>query len=269
MTRLRDLEQVHALIDEIAQTLDPESRYISELRAIVNDVADTQELSARLRQGSRGQRHAGPDVFDTMSLRDQIRANLITPETALFRFAEGELEVLVQQLLPHMSGAPVRTLIVPCSHGEEAYTVAAFMLKQAAPFRIRAFDVQPALIEEARTGRLTFGYPLEYLDSPGYVSGHVLDHIQFDVGDAFALPLEPGARFELVLCRNFIGYFIPDKATELVTALARRVADNGVLVLDSFCITKMPELLAPLRAAGLQQHARHPVFSRAAASSEN
>jgi len=269
MTQLRTLAHVHQLIDRIAATLDPESRYITELRAIVDQSTDVDDLSARLQQGCRGQRHAGPDVFAAMSVEDQVRANLITPETALFRFAEGELEVLVDELLPHLNGAPVRTLIVPCSHGEEAYTVAAFMLKQRAPFTLRAFDIQPALIEEARTGRLTFGYPLDYLDSPGYVATHVLNKIRFDIGDAFDLPLDATDTFELVLCRNFIGYFVPEVASRLVVSLANRMASKGVLVLDSFCIAKMPELSTALASAGLSRRNRHPVFSRIPLGREN
>jgi chemotaxis methyl-accepting protein methylase len=150
---------------------------------------------------------------------------------------------------------------VPCSHGEEAFTIASYLLKVNVDFSIRAFDIQRALIDEARSGRLTFGYPIHLLRSPGYVAESVLSRIRFEVGDAFALPLavdEPA--FDVVLCRNFVGYFTPSRAAELVRALAARVAPGGALFLDSFCIQKMPELVSMLIELGARAHKGRPVF---------
>ncbi len=260
-TDLQTLDDVRAFVARTAQTLDPDSRYISEFLAVVDAAPDIDALEAAITASSRGQRHAGADVFARMSLRNKVLSNLITAETALFRFAEGELEAL-STLPARAENDPVRVLIVPCSHGEEAFTVAAHFLRLATRFSIRAFDIQPALVEEARTGRLTFGYPTEYLSTPGYVSESVLEHIEFDRGDAFALPLPEDATFDVVLCRNFIGYFVPDRASELVDALARRLAPGGLLFLDSFCSAKMPLLLDTLARRDVTRLGAHPVFAR-------
>jgi chemotaxis methyl-accepting protein methylase len=259
MSELSDLAAIRRYIEASAARLDPHSRYVRELAAIAADSSSVQDFEDRLDAGCRGLRHSGRDVFEQMTLEEKILANLITPETSLFRFSEGEMEAIDRHLLPHLGDRKAEILIVPCSHGEEAFTIASYFLKVGIEFGIRAFDVQPALIEEARTGRLTFGYPIEYLASPGYVSRPVLDRITFEVGDAFALPLD-GERFDLILCRNFVGYFVEAVAFELIDALRRRTAPGGVLFLDGFCIGKHPSIAQRLEASGATKIYDRPAF---------
>ncbi len=257
------LDEIRTRIERVSRQLDPDSRYISELLVLLDAAGDVAEFESFL-EGSRGQRHAGADVFAQMDLSEKILANLITPETTLLRFTEGEMEAIDLELLPRLKGRSARALIVPCSHGEEAYTMAAFLLKVGIDFQIEAFDIQQALIEEARTGRLTFGYPPEYLAHPGRVATAVLDRIRFEVGDAFALPLKEEARFEVILCRNFVGYFKYEQARMLVRSLCSRLTSDGVLFLDSFCLAKMPRLVDKLEAAGVRRLDGRPVFMKRA-----
>lgn len=256
------LDDARAWVATLSAPLDPDSRYIAELLEIVDGCGDVAELEARLAAGCRGRRHAGREVFDQMSLADKLRANLITAETSLFRFAEGELEAS-RAVIAARVGREVRVLIAPCSHGEEAFTMAAFLLGEGASFAIDAFDIQPALVEEARSGRLTFGFPVEYLDTPGVVGPEVLERISFCQGDAFDLPLDEDRRFDLVLCRNFVGYFVAARAAALTASLVRRVAPGGRLFLDQFCLGKMPEVGEALAAGGMTRVGSHPVFAAA------
>ncbi|MCZ7649596.1 MAG: methyltransferase domain-containing protein [Planctomycetota bacterium] len=257
----KDLAEVRRYIEHAHAELDPHSRYVSELLAALNGAADLTAFERRMLDGCRGQRHAGADVFAKMTLREKVLANLITPETTLFRFTEGELEALDREILPHVQGRKARVLVVPCSLGDEAFTVAAFLLKRKLDFEIHAFDIQPALVESARSGRLTFGFPVEHLETPGKVSAEVLARIHFEVGNAFALPLPDQAKpFDAVLCRNFIGYFVADKAQRLLERLAPRVAPGGALFLDGFCLAKFPELTGLLRQRGAARVGERPVF---------
>jgi len=281
---LHDLAAVRAYVAAQSAELDPHSRYIPELLAFVNAAADPADLERRLLAGCRGQRHAGPAVFAAMPLREKLLANLITPETTLFRFTEGELEALDREILPRLHGRKARILVVPCSLGDEAFTMAAFLLKVKIEFEIHACDIQPQLIAAARTGRLTFGYPLEFLETPGKVGPAVLSRIAFEVADAFNLPHPPcgpnapsipenagraggnapqASCFDVILCRNFVGYFTPEKAHELVHGLAARLAPGGVLFLDSFCVGKFPALAPELHARGLRRQGDRPVFLNA------
>jgi chemotaxis methyl-accepting protein methylase len=139
--------------------------------------------------------------------------------------------------------------------------MAAYFLKTKIAFSIRAFDLQPALIAEARTGRLTFGYPVEHLRTPGYVSEQVQKHIRFEIGNAFELPLGPRERtFDLVLCRNFVGYFEPKTARGLVAVLSTHVDTGGILFLDGFCLSKMPVLETELLSRGARRLFSRPAF---------
>jgi chemotaxis methyl-accepting protein methylase len=259
MTELSDLAQVRQYIQANAARLDPSSRYVRELIAVVDDSSNVRDFEDRLDAGCRGQRHSGRDVFDQMTLEEKVLANLITPETSLFRFSEGEMEAIDRHQLPHLGRRKADILIVPCSHGEEAFTIAAYFLKVGVEFSIQAFDVQPSLIDEARTGRLTFGYPPEFMASPGYVAKRVMDRISFEVGDAFDLPLDQD-RFDLILCRNFVGYFVEEVAIELVEKLRRRVTPYGVLFLDSFCVGKHPAISHHLESKGATKIFDRPAF---------
>lgn len=259
--RIHDLAGALAYVKELARDLDPTSRYIGDLTKMIERAKDLTDLERILREESRGLRHSGADVFAKMTLEQRLLANLITPETQLFRFSEGELEAIDRELLPKISGRTARVLIVPCSHGEEAFTIGSYLLKQKVRFSIRAFDIQPALIAEAESGRLTFGYPVEYLKQPGIVADEVLSSIRFEVGDAFQLPLGPNDRaFDLVLCRNFIGYFEPHVAKPLVAKLASHVDSGGILFLDGFCLSKMPVLETELIERGAKRLYGRPVF---------
>ncbi|GMV81782.1 MAG: hypothetical protein AMXMBFR7_29660 [Planctomycetota bacterium] len=257
----KSLLDVRKYIEHAAAELDRQSRYVPELLRVVDAAQDIPDFERLMNEGCRGQRHAGADVFAKMSLREKVLANLITPETTLFRFTEGELEALDREIVPRLQGRKARLLVVPCSLGDEAFTAAAFLLKRGIDFEIFAFDIQPALIESARSGRLSFGFPLEYLDPPGKVAPALLQKIRFEVGNAFALPLQEGVKpFDVVLCRNFIGYFTPEKAQRLVERLASRVAPGGALFLDSFCLDKFPELHKPLTARRAVRVGHRPVY---------
>lgn len=268
MTRLgpeATLDDVRRFVWEIAASLDPSSRYVPELLAIVDASAGVSDLLRRLQDDCRGMRHAGAHVFERMTLEQKLRCNLITNETVLFRFTEGEWLVLQRRLVPRFAGGGGRILSAPCSHGEEAFSLAAACLQAGVEFHIDAVDIQPECIAEGASGRLTMGFPLEHLDSPAVVGAAVRKRIAFRTGDLFADPGPggiPDARWDLVVCRNFLGYFVEDVATACAARLAARVVPGGALFLDSFCLGKFAGLVPALTGAGLARVDAHPVFVR-------
>jgi hypothetical protein len=258
---LADLGGARAFIAEVARVLDPASRYVPELHAIVDAASDLDDLVRRL-DGSRGARHAGAEVFARMSLEQKLRCNLITNETVLFRFTEGEWLVMQRRLLPRFALRPGggRVLCAPCSHGEEAFSVAAECLHAGVAFTVDALDIQEECVAEARTGRLTMGFPRAYLASPAVVGPDVLARIDFQVGDLLAGV--PDRRWDLVLCRNFLGYLVEEVAVACALRLAARVDAGGALFVDSYCLGKFPSLAPALAAEGLARVDAHPVFTR-------
>lgn len=263
--KLDTRDDVRAFIRTVAKTLDPASRYVTELLAIVDASTDVGDLTRRLQEDSRGMRFAGTQVFARMTLEQKIRCNLITNETVLFRFSEGEWLTLQRRLIPRFARRTGRILSAPCSHGEEAYSLAAACLQAGVDFRLDAIDIQPECIAEGKTGRLTMGFPVEYLETPAIVGKNALGKIAFRVGDLLTTPGDegiPDARWDLVVCRNFLGYFVEDVAVRCASMLASRIEPAGALFLDSFCIGKFPTLAPALAKAGLTRDADHPVFVR-------
>jgi hypothetical protein len=261
------IDDARGFVGAIARTLDPQSRYVPELLAIVDASRDLGELELRLDAASRGMRHAGAAVFARMTLEQKLRCNLITNETVLFRFTEGEWLVMQRRLIPRFAARPGggRALSAPCSHGEEAFSLAAECLHAGVEFRIDAVDIQEECVAEASSGRLTMGFPDAYLETPAQVGKAVLARIDFHRGDLLAPPGDggiPDARWDLILCRNFLGYFVEEVAVACARRLAARVVDGGALFVDSFCVAKFPSLEAALAASGLDRVDGHPAFVR-------
>lgn len=262
---MQTLDEIRGFVRSIARTLDPATRYVPELLALVDASADVADLERRLAAGSRGARHAGADVFARMTLEQKLRCNLITNETVLFRFTEGEWLVLQRRLIPRFAAAGGRALCAPCSHGEEAFSLAAECLHAGVDLTIDAIDIQDECIAEARRGRLTMGFPIAYLETPAVVGGAVLSRIHFRAGDLLVAPGPggiPDARWDLILCRNFLGYFVEAVAVDCALRLAGRVSAGGALFVDSFCLAKTPTLAAAIEDSGLRRVDHHPIFVR-------
>lgn len=264
LTEHSSLEELRSFISQLATTLDPKSRYVTELLATLDSSRDTAEFIARLTASSRGARHAGQEIFNRMTLEQKLRSNLITNETVLFRFSEGEWETLQSFVTRFRPNRPGRILCAPCSHGEEAFSVAAGCLQAQVSFSIDAYDIQTACIEAARSGRLSLGFPDAYLESPAVVSAQVLERIRFEVVDLLAEPgtataLGPGP-WDLIVCRNFLGYFIEPTALHLAQRLARSLDSGGALFLDSFCVGKFSGLVRALEDCHLRRRGASPIF---------
>ncbi len=261
------LTDVRKLVARLASSLDPASRYLPELSAVIDASSDVADLVRRLAANSRGARHAGAAVFEQMTLEEKLRCNLVTNETVLFRFSEGEWGAMQGLIGGFRKGGGGRVLCAPCSHGEEAFSVAAACLEAGVGFSIDACDVQPACLEAARRGRMTMGFPEAYLETPAVVSRAVLDSIRFEVVDLLLDPGEAGALgfgpWDLVVCRNFLGYFVDAVAERTARHLAGKVAAGGALFLDSFSVAKFPWLPGALAATGLRRQGSAPVFERA------
>ena len=244
---LETLDQVRGFIRERSAPLDPRSRYLPELSAYVDAAADLRDLERRLDAGCRGRLHAGDASWAHMSLEAKLAANLITNETELMRFERAEMAHLEERVLPWLAKTPGRVASIPCSHGNEPVSLAIEMLEAGIErFLVNGFDVQPACIETARTGRI----PVAGL--PRFVTAHVepvvMEHLSFAVLDVIADAI-PG-RYDLVVCRNFLGYFRPEVGRAVLAKLVGALERPGCLLVDAFITRKHPELFDGLRRDG-------------------
>jgi CheR methyltransferase-like protein len=238
---MKDLKDVRSFIARESARLDPNSRYIAELVAIVDRSSGVADLETRLDRDSRGRYWAGEPAFGSMSLEEKLRANLVTNETCLMRFEEPELRYLRETLLPDLKSRDgARILSLPCSHGEEAVSIAIECLRAGiSEFLVHGKDVQPACIEAARSGRIPYQGLSPYVT--GLVAPEVMSHLSFSVADVFADDV--GRDYDLIVCRNFLGYFtapvIAETARKLANAL--RFDAVGYLLVDPFVLGKHPE----------------------------
>ncbi len=209
-------------------------------------------------------------------LQELIEA-VIVPETWFFRdreaFAALARMVGEEGLRPHPGGV-LRMLSLPCSTGEEPYSVAMALLDAGFPaerFRIDALDISGRALDHARRGvygRNSFrGGELAFRDrhfvpaGAGWQLGDaVRRQVQFCQGNILDACLLPGAEpYDVVFCRNLLIYF--DRATQdrAITALARRLApqgclfvgpsETGLLLSHAFVSAKVPLAFA-FRPAG-------------------
>jgi len=240
------LDDVKAFIQAESKRLDPESRYISELLERVNLAQSVGALESLLAD-SRGAFWAGHYAWNRMTLKEKLRANLITNETSMMRFETEEMRCLRSRVIPFLrflaKHRPPEILSLPCSHGEESVSLAIeFKENGLQDFTISGYDIQRASIEVARSGKIPISGMPRYVTAT--VAPEIMRHLVFEEADVFA-PVNdasPQRVYDLVVCRNFLGYFTPDVAKQVLDKLWAMTEDPGMLFLDSFVIGKHPEL---------------------------
>ncbi len=172
---------------------------------------------------------------------------VIVPETWFFRDREA-FAVLAgighEKWLRASADGVLRLLSLPCSSGEEPYSMAMALLDASIPadrFRIDAVDVSARAIAQAERavyGRNSFrGQDLAFRDrhfeatALGYRPNDSVRHqVQFRQGNLLAADLLPGLDlYDVIFCRNLLIYF--DRATQdrAVGVLQRLLTSNGTL----------------------------------------
>jgi chemotaxis protein methyltransferase WspC len=184
---------------------------------------------------------ARPEAFDALAER------LIVPETWFFRggglFAE--LARQVAAALPALAGRPFRALSLPCSSGEEPYSLAIALLGAGLPperWTVDGIDLSPGLIEAARRGEYReFSFRQtdptlreRYFRPAGgcwELSARVRGLVRFRVGNLLAptLAADVSGPYDLVLCRNLLIYLTPAARAQALPALERLLSPGGLL----------------------------------------
>ncbi|MGE8701967.1 MAG: CheR family methyltransferase [Achromobacter sp.] len=178
----------------------------------------------------------------------QLIEAVIVPETWFFRYPESQAAMakLARDRLfaPGCDARVLRVLSVPCSSGEEPYSIAMALLDAGVPphrFHVDAVDISVRMVEFAQRavyGRNSFrGGDLAFRDHhfsevpDGHqLAARVRGQVRFQSGNLFDPNLLAGAApYDFVFCRNLLIYF--DMATQerAVQVLRRFARDDGVL----------------------------------------
>jgi chemotaxis protein methyltransferase WspC len=182
--------------------------------------------------------------------RDEQQAlieGVIVPETWFFRYPESfaTLAKLAAKRLTDINNLrALRILSLPCSTGEEPYSIAMALLDAGLKphqFKVEGLDVSPLSVEKAKRalyGKNSFrGQDIAYrerhfsVEEEGYrLSERVLEQVHLQVGnllDPALLASEPP--YDFVFCRNLLIYFDQPTQQQVFEVLKRLTHVDGVL----------------------------------------
>ena len=185
------------------------------------------------------------------TVKDQVVDAMTTNETSFFR-DNHPFDTLRKSIIPGLieRRAATRSLRIwsaACSTGQEPYSL-AMMLKDSFPIlggwkvEIVATDLSPTVLEKARSGiystfEVQRGLPIQMLvrhfdqQEPNWqIKRELRQTVTFRalnlLEDFSAL-----GQFDVVLCRNVLIYFDQPTKTRILSAIARRIVAEGVLLL--------------------------------------
>jgi chemotaxis protein methyltransferase WspC len=189
----------------------------------------------------------GPDLLARLeSLGQEWRQlldDLVVPETWFFRDREPFL-FLASHLRRQPPLAASNILSIPCSTGEEPYSIAMTLLEAGlAPrqFTIHAADLSAAAIERARRAEYGKSSFREETDIPmgkyftvtpqGWrLCETVKRLVQFRQANLMnPLELSPGGPFDVIFCRNVLIYMHEEARQRVLASLRAALAEDGIL----------------------------------------
>jgi chemotaxis protein methyltransferase WspC len=179
-------------------------------------------------------------------LQELIEA-VVVPETWFFRDSESLAmlgRVAYEDWLPNRPEGTLRLLSLPCSSGEEPYSMAMALLDAGFPIsrcRIDAIDISAQALRNAQCavyGKNSFrGADLKFRDryftatTRGFrLIDAARQQVSFQQGNLLADEFMPGVEFyDIIFCRNLLIYF--DRATQdrAVQVLQRLLKPKGLL----------------------------------------
>jgi chemotaxis protein methyltransferase WspC len=183
--------------------------------------------------------------------RQALIEAVVVPETWFFRDREA-FRALVQfaivEWLPAHAAGRLRVLSLPCSTGEEPYSIAMALLDVGMPasrFSIDAVDISQRALTRGQLGvyrgssfrgdELSFRNRYFTAGAAGHqVSDAVRLQVRFQQGNLLDPAFLPGAAlYDVIFCRNMLIYF--DQATQgrAVTVLSRLLSPKGILFAGS------------------------------------
>ncbi|HEF4758529.1 TPA: chemotaxis protein CheR [Pseudomonas putida] len=196
--------------------------------------AQTADEYWRTLQGSRDEQQA-------------LIEAVIVPETWFFRYPESfaTLAKLATKRLAEINNLrALRILSLPCSTGEEPYSIAMALLDagfKPHQFKVDGMDVSPLSVEKARRalyGKNSFrgqdiAFRERYFTAENdnfRLSSRVVEQVRLQVGnllDPALLANEPA--FDFVFCRNLLIYFDQPTQKQVFEVLKRLTHVEGVL----------------------------------------
>jgi len=184
----------------------------------------------------------------------QLVEEVVVPETYFFREPDAIFDVVARAVAspsPYHDGAPLKILSVPCSTGEEPYSIAMSLLRAGlspGAIGIDAMDVSLVAVRRAREGIYGGGsfrgemsaWKAFFREMPrgSAVDDVVRSCVRFAHGNLMSAAFQPPqAQYDVIFCRNLLIYFDTSAQARALAKLESLLAPDGVLVVgaaDSF-----------------------------------
>ena len=219
-------------------------------------------------------------------LQELVEA-VVIPETWFFRDREAfaaMVRTANDEWLANNAQGVLRLLSLPCSTGEEPYSMAMGLLDSGFPadrFRIDAVDISARALARAERG--VYGKNSFRGSEHGFIDRHfvrttngyqlaetVSRHVQFKQGNFFTSQLSQGGEiYDIIFCRNLLIYF--DRATQeraigllyrLLTAkglLCVGPSETSLLLKRNFCSAKLPLAFAFRKSTAVPTASKRPI----------
>ena len=189
---------------------------------------------------------------------EELTQALIVPETWFFRYGESFTFLSEHAGKAIAEHGRLRILSIPCSSGEEPYSITISLLSSGIRpelIHIDAVDVSKPLLEKARRGvygpnSLRSGIPeavkhfFVAKDKSLEVVKSVKDLVDFHKFSIFDRNLIVGREpYDMIFCRNLLIYFSEDMQEKAIETLSGLLIDSGILFLghSEFGIAKRME----------------------------
>lgn len=256
--------------------MNNQARFFSFLKDRIGlDVASVGEaiIDRALRLRCTATESADGDAYWTLlqgsgAEQQALIEAVIVPETWFFRYPESfaSLSNLAQERLKTLNGMrPLRILSLPCSTGEEPYSIAMALFDASIPaqqFSIDAMDISPISIQRAQRGvygKNSFrGSDIAYrerhfnpVDDGFLLHERVREQINFTAGNLLDPALLNRTAYDFVFCRNLLIYFDQPTQKHVFEVLKRLTRDDGILFIgpaEGSLLTRMG-----MRSMGLPQ----------------
>ncbi|RYE34379.1 MAG: methyltransferase [Hyphomicrobiales bacterium] len=219
--------------------------------------------------------------------RQELVDAVIVPETWFFRDREA-FGAMVRHLRENRtSERPLKLLSLPCSTGEEPYSIAMALLDAGFPdgsFQIDAIDISTRNLvhaERAIYGKNSFrGADIAFRDRyfaacEGGFRPHdiVRRSVRFRLGNALSAATQPGQEtYDVAFCRNLLIYFDRETQGAALTRLRQMLADDGLLLVGpaesglppllGFTSVRFPRAFAFLKAQAARLKPLEPPAAR-------
>ena len=239
-------------------------RYFVDKRVstcIAESNADTfTEWFARIRL-------AGDDALERALI------NRLTVHETYFLREDYQLRCLTTSALPEImrsqpAGKPVRILSMPCSTGEEPYSIAIWLLEQwsridEVDIEIAAMDIDAESVATARNGmygrrslqRVSDAQQRRWFEPPVHsehrISADLRGAVSFHVGNLCdAGEMRRHRDYDVVFCRNLLIYFDEVSVRQAAENLFGMLRPGGLLFLGhSESMSRVSSIFEPVRFA--------------------